>query len=68
MLDTSEIFHLWVIEAEKNEQQILKSEFPFEKARLNIIVTDNLDRYRTRKVRILNSAHSNDTHTLAFRE
>ncbi len=58
MLDTSEIFHLWVIEAEKNEQQILKSEFPFEKAGLNIIVTDNLDRYRTRKVRILNGAHT----------
>lgn len=58
MLDTSEIFHLWVIEAEKNEQQILKSEFPFEKAELNIIVTDNLDRYRTRKVRILNGAHT----------
>ncbi len=58
MLDTSEIFHLWVIEAEKNEQRILKSEFPFEKAGLNIIVTDNLDRYRTRKVRILNGAHT----------
>ena len=58
MLDTSEIFHLWVIEAKDDEQKILKNEFPFEKAELNIIVTDNLDRYRTRKVRILNGAHT----------
>ena len=58
MLDTSEIFHLWVIEAKDDEQRILKNEFPFEKAGLNIIVTDNLDRYRTRKVRILNGAHT----------
>ena len=58
MLDTSEIFHLWVIEAKDDEQKILKNEFPFEKAGLNIIVTDNLDRYRTRKVRILNGAHT----------
>lgn len=58
MLDTSEIFHLWVIEAKDDEQKILKNEFPFEKAELNIIVTDNLDRYRTRKVQILNGAHT----------
>lgn len=58
MLDTSEIFHLWVIEAKDDEQRILKNEFPFEKAGLNIIVTNNLDRYRTRKVRILNGAHT----------
>ncbi len=50
--------HLWVIEAKDDEQKILKNEFPFEKAGLNIIVTDNLDRYRTRKVRILNGAHT----------
>lgn len=58
MLDTCEIFHLWVIETTKNHMQTLKSEFPFEKANLNIIVTDNLERYRTRKVRILNGAHT----------
>lgn len=54
MLNTSEIFHLWVIEGPKE----IKEEFPFEKANLNIIVTDNLQRYRTRKVRILNGAHT----------
>lgn len=54
MLNTSEIFHLWVIEGPKE----ITNEFPFDKAGLNIIVTDNLERYRTRKVRILNGAHT----------
>ena len=54
MLNTSELFHLWVIEAGYD----LASEFPFHKAGLNIIVTDDLERYRTRKVRILNGAHT----------
>ncbi len=54
MLNTSEIFHLWVIEGPKS----ITNEFPFDKCGLNIIVTDNLERYRTRKVRILNGAHT----------
>ena len=54
MLNTSELFHLWVIEGPKD----ITNEFPFDKTGLNIIVTDNLDRYRTRKVRILNGAHT----------
>ena len=54
MVNTSEIFHLWVIEGPKS----IAEEFPFEKAQLNIILTDNLERYRTRKVRILNGAHT----------
>ncbi len=54
MLNTSELFHLWVIEGPQN----ITKEFPFDKANLNIIVTDNLERYRTRKVRILNGAHT----------
>lgn len=54
MLNTSELFHLWVIEGPESITQ----EFPFDKAGLNIIVTDNLERYRTRKVRILNGAHT----------
>lgn len=54
MLNTSELFHLWVIEGPES----IKNEFPFDKAGLNIIVTDNLERYRTRKVRILNGAHT----------
>ena len=54
MANTSEYFHLWVIEG---PQEILK-EVPFDKVDLNIIVTDCLDMYRTRKVRILNGAHT----------
>ena len=54
LVNTSEYFHLWVIEG---PQSILK-EIPFDKVNLNIIVTDCLDMYRTRKVRILNGAHT----------
>lgn len=54
MVNTSELFHLWVIEGYPQ----LAKEFPFDKTDLNIIVTDCLERYRTRKVRILNGAHT----------
>lgn len=54
MLNTSELFHLWVIEGERD---FLK-ELPLDQTGLNIIVTDDLERYRTRKVRILNGAHT----------
>ena len=55
MLNTSEFFHLWVIETEHD----LESELPFASAGLNVIVTkDKLEMYRTRKVRILNGAHT----------
>ena len=54
MLNTSELFHLWVIETDYN----INREIPFDKADVNVIVTDDLDGYRTRKVRILNGAHT----------
>lgn len=55
MLNTSEYFHLWVIETDYD----LEAELPFSKAGLNVIITpDQLERYRTRKVRILNGAHT----------
>ena len=54
MLNTSELFHLWVIEGPK----AILEEIPFDKTNLNIIITDNLEKYRTRKVRILNGAHT----------
>ncbi len=55
MLNTSEFFHLWVIETEYD----IEKEIPFSKADLNVIVTkDKLEMYRTRKVRILNGAHT----------
>ena len=54
MLNTSELFHLWVIEG----PQSICDELPLDKTGLNIIFTDNLEKYRTRKVRILNGAHT----------
>ena len=55
MVNTSEFFHLWVIETDFD----IDKELPFSKARLNVIVTpDKLEMYRTRKVRILNGAHT----------
>lgn len=55
MVNTSEFFHLWVIETDYD----LEKELPFTAADLNVIVTkDALERYRTRKVRILNGAHT----------
>lgn len=55
MLNTSEYFHLFVIETDYD----LEKEMPFSGAGLNVIVTKNaLERYRTRKVRILNGAHT----------
>ena len=54
MINTSEYFHLWVIEGYKG----LFEEIPFDKCGLNVILTDNLEMYRTRKVRILNGAHT----------
>ena len=58
MVNTSEYFHLWVIETEYD----IEAELPFAKAGLNVIVTKNkLEMYRTRKVRILNGAHTSLT-------
>ena len=54
LLDAAEIFHLWVIEG----PQHLADELPFHKAGLNVIWTDDMKPYRTRKVRILNGAHT----------
>lgn len=55
MVNTSEYFHLWVIETDHD----LEAELPFTKSGLNVIITkDALERYRTRKVRLLNGAHT----------
>ncbi len=54
MLNTSELFHLWVIEGPES----ITSELPLDKTGLNIIFTESLENYRTRKVRILNGAHT----------
>ncbi|MDO6761243.1 tagaturonate reductase [Tamlana sp. 2_MG-2023] len=49
-----EQFHLWVIEGPAS----VKEEIPAEACGLNIVFTDNMEPYRTRKVRILNGAHT----------
>lgn len=54
LLVTAEPFHLWVIEGPKR----LAEELPFERIGLNVIWTDDMSPYRTRKVRILNGAHT----------
>ncbi len=54
LLDTGEVFGLWVIEG----PQSIKDELPFEKAKLPILVVDDHTPYKQRKVRILNGAHT----------
>jgi tagaturonate reductase len=49
-----EQFHLWVIEG----PNWIKNEFPADKANLNVLFVEDLTPYRTRKVRILNGAHT----------
>lgn len=49
-----EQFHLWVIEG----PQWIREEFPAHKAGLNTLFVDDMTPYRTRKVRILNGAHT----------
>ncbi|NMM49688.1 tagaturonate reductase [Marinigracilibium pacificum] len=50
----SESFHLWVIEGPKALEDI----FPASKSGLNVKFVEDLTPYRTRKVRILNGAHT----------
>jgi tagaturonate reductase len=54
VIDTAEIFHLWVIEGNKK----LAEEIPFHKIGLNVLWTDDVTPYKKRKVRILNGAHT----------
>jgi tagaturonate reductase len=57
LLDSAEIFHLWVIECHKAGHSY-ESELPFNKAGLDVVWTDDQSFYRTRKVRILNGTHT----------
>ena len=51
-LDTAEIFHLWVIEGD------FEDEFPLKKAGFNVVWTNDAKPYKKIKVRILNGAHT----------
>lgn len=52
LINTAEIFHLWVIEGHHED------ELPFNKAGYNIVWTDDAKPYKKRKVRILNGGHT----------
>lgn len=51
-LNTAEIFHLWVIEGN------FENELPLRKAGFNVVWTDDTKPYKKIKVRILNGAHT----------
>ena len=51
-LDTAEIFHLWVIEGD------FENELPLKKAGYNVVWTNDVKPYKKTKVRILNGAHT----------
>lgn len=52
LLDTAEIFHLWVIEGN------FEDELPLCKAGFNVVWTNDVAPYKKRKVRVLNGAHT----------
>lgn len=52
LLDTAEIFHLWVIEGN------FEQELPLQKAGFHVVWTDDVRPYKKRKVRVLNGAHT----------
>lgn len=54
LIVTAESFFLWVIEGGDD----LKVKLPFDKTHLDVKIVDDLQPYRTRKVRILNGAHT----------
>ncbi|MDQ7989480.1 MAG: tagaturonate reductase [Candidatus Dactylopiibacterium sp.] len=54
LIVAAEPFLLWVIEGPAH----LAEEIPLHKAGLDVVWTDDLQPYRTRKVRILNGAHT----------
>ena len=54
LIVSAEVFFLWVIEGGAD----LKRKLPFDKTNLDVKIVENMQPYRTRKVRILNGAHT----------
>jgi tagaturonate reductase len=54
LLVSAETFFLWVIEGDAS----LKKKLPFEKTDLDVRIVEDMQPFRTRKVRILNGAHT----------
>ncbi len=59
LIDTAELFGLWVIESDSNlPLEQLEKELPFKNAGLNVVFTKDHHPYKERKVRILNGSHT----------
>lgn len=54
LIVSAEAFFLWVIEGDKT----LKKKLPFHKTNLDVKIVEDMQPFRTRKVRILNGAHT----------
>lgn len=54
LIVSAEEFFLWVIEGDDD----LKKKLPFDKIYLDVKIVEDMQPYRTRKVRILNGAHT----------
>lgn len=54
LIVSAETFFLWVIEGNAD----LKRKLPFDRTDLDVKIVDSMQPYRTRKVRILNGAHT----------
>lgn len=54
-LTCGEIFHLFVL---SGDREALEAVVPFSEIGLNVVYTDDLPFYRTRKVRVLNGCHT----------
>ncbi len=54
LMTEGELFHLWVIQGPES----LREELPFHRCGLNVLFVKDVAPYRTRKVRILNGAHT----------
>lgn len=54
LIVAAEVFLLWVIEGDEK----LKQKLPFHKTNLDVKIVKDMQPYRTRKVRILNGAHT----------
>lgn len=58
LLVAGEIFHFFAIEASQVAAAELRKDMPFDKAGLNVVLTDDVKPFKLRKVRILNGAHT----------
>ncbi len=54
LIVSAETYFLWVIEGEEE----LKKKLPFDQTELNVRIVNDMQPYRTRKVRILNGSHT----------